>query len=98
MTVDDTASYPNLIITKIFQDIQSRSPRQPFSIATGDYIFASNSGGQAPMQLDKYLDARANYTNPLFPAMGNHECTGYTTRIAARARRRERTAQYPGTT
>src|SRR4051812_44567241 len=62
MTVDDTAAYPNVIITKIFQDLEAASPRPLFSISTGDYMFASNSGGQAGFQLDKYLTARTGYS------------------------------------
>ncbi|HVO29179.1 MAG TPA: metallophosphoesterase, partial [bacterium] len=78
MTVDDTASYPTLIITRIFQALEAASPRPFFAVTTGDYMFASNGGGQAGPQLDKYVTARESFTNPVFPAMGNHECTGYT--------------------
>ena len=77
-TPDDTASYPSLIITKIFQAFDAANPRPPFVIATGDYIFSTNAGATANAQLDKYLNARDGFRNPVFPAMGNHECTGYT--------------------
>ena len=33
---------------------------------------------QAGPQLDIYLQARARFPGPLFPALGNHECTGAT--------------------
>src|SRR5262249_51192648 len=54
------------------------SPRPGFSIATGDYQFASTSGSESGPQLDLYLQARAHFSNQAFPAMGNHECTGAT--------------------
>ncbi len=47
-------------------------------MTTGDYMFASTGGTQAGPQLDLYLAARADFSGPLFPAMGNHECTGAT--------------------
>src|SRR5262249_2350483 len=42
------------------------------------YVFAKPSGNQASPQLDLYLTARAAFSNIVFPAMGNHECNGYT--------------------
>jgi hypothetical protein len=75
---DDTSGYPTAIITQIYKDIQALSPRPLFGVATGDYMFASTTGGQAQPQLDLYEGALKNYTGILFPAMGNHECTGYT--------------------
>jgi hypothetical protein len=54
------------------------SPPPPFAIATGDYMFAKPAVGQAGPQLDLYLAARTRYPNPVFPALGNHECTGAT--------------------
>jgi hypothetical protein len=77
-TQDDTADYPTPIISRIFSDVQAASPRPPFAISTGDYVFASPDGGEAAAQLDLYLTARAAYTSAVFPAMGNHECTGAT--------------------
>jgi hypothetical protein len=41
-------------------------------------MFANPTGTQGAAQLDLYLAARAPFTNVIFPAMGNHECTGYT--------------------
>src|SRR5215470_3618656 len=76
--VDDTAGYPTGIITKIFQDLEAASPRPGFTVATGDYQFSSSNGTQAGPQLDLYLQARAAFSNAEYPAMGNHECTGYT--------------------
>lgn len=74
--LDDTKGYPTAIITRIFQDVQSTGA--PFAIATGDYMFAATSGGQASVQLGLYLGARNGYSNVVFPALGNHECTGAT--------------------
>jgi hypothetical protein len=76
--VDDTSGYPTAIITKIFQDMASMSPRPTFGVSTGDYMFATPGNGTAAPQLSLYLQARASFTNTMFPAMGNHECNGYT--------------------
>ena len=75
---DDTAGYPTGIITTIFGDVQALSPRPSFVVTTGDYMFAGANGTQGVAQLDKYLAARAGYAGVLFPALGNHECTGAT--------------------
>jgi hypothetical protein len=76
--VDDTSGYPTSVITKIFQDMQGMSPPPTFGVSTGDYMFATPGKGNASPQLDLYVTARGNYSNTMFPAMGNHECTGYT--------------------
>ena len=73
---DDTAHYPTPIITKIWQDIATSAP--DFAVSTGDYQFSNPSNSQAAAQLDLYMTARAQFPNKLYPAMGNHECTGYT--------------------
>src|SRR5580698_1710588 len=77
-SVDDTTNYPTAIITKIFQDIQSATPAVQFAIGTGDYQYASITGSEQAPQIAKYMTARAAYSGPFYPAMGNHECTGYT--------------------
>ncbi len=77
-SVDDTAAYPTAVITTIFQDLQAENPRPSFAIGTGDYQFSSNGSTQTSPQLDLYLQARSQFSNPEFPAMGNHECTGAT--------------------
>jgi hypothetical protein len=77
-SVDDTAGYPTTIIQKIFGDIQAASPRPSFAVSTGDYQFATPGKGTSASQLDIYMTARAAYSNVVFPAMGNHECNGYT--------------------
>jgi hypothetical protein len=77
-TVDGTASYPTDVIDELYADLEALVPRPQFVLSTGDYLFASEGSGQASAQLDLYLLARARYAGPLFPAMGNHECTGAT--------------------
>jgi hypothetical protein len=75
-SVDDTANYPTPIITKIFADIAA-TPAQ-FVVGTGDYQYASTTGSQQQPQVDLYMTARGGFTGPFYPAMGNHECTGFT--------------------
>jgi hypothetical protein len=77
-TENDTQSYPSAIITRIYARIESLSPRPLFAISTGDYLFAAPWGTDGATQLDLYLAARSRYSGTLFPAMGNHECTGFT--------------------
>ncbi len=81
-TVDDTGGYPANIITTIYAGIRALEPRPSMVLSTGDYVFAStpSRGGdsQAGPQLDIYMQARARFPGPLFPALGNHECTGAT--------------------
>ncbi len=76
--IDDTPNYPTAIITKIFQDVEALSPRPPFVIGTGDYQFTSLTGGEQQTQLGYYQAARQLYSGVYWPAMGNHECDGYT--------------------
>jgi hypothetical protein len=75
---DDTAGYPTAIITQIYSHIDALSPRPSFAVSTGDYQFAAPAGAEGATQLDLYLGARAKYSGTVFPAMGNHECTGFT--------------------
>jgi hypothetical protein len=76
---DDTAAYPTNVVAQIFASIEATAPHPSFVVATGDYVFASNGpSGQAGPQFDLYLRARASFQGPLFPALGNHECTGAT--------------------
>jgi Calcineurin-like phosphoesterase len=81
-TVDDTAGYPVGIITAIFAGLRAVEPRPALAVSTGDYLFAStpprDGDSQAGPQLDIYMQARARFPGPLFPALGNHECTGAT--------------------
>jgi hypothetical protein len=77
-TIDDTSGYPTNIIGPIYQHMAAMSPPPPFAIATGDYMFSNTYSNTAGPQLDLYLAARNAYPNPVFPALGNHECTGAT--------------------
>jgi hypothetical protein len=54
------------------------SPPPSFGVSTGDYMFATPGKGNAAPQLNLYIQARGGFPNTMFPAMGNHECTGYT--------------------
>jgi hypothetical protein len=76
--IDDTSGYPTPIITKIYADIETLSPRPEFVVTTGDYMFASPSGNAGAAQIAVYNQAAQQFTGPIFAAMGNHECTGAT--------------------
>jgi hypothetical protein len=76
--VDDTAGYPSQIIGTIFGDIAALTPMPSFVVATGDYQFASITKTDQAAQVALFVAASAKYPGPLFPAMGNHECNGYT--------------------
>ena len=77
---DDLNGYPAGVITKIWGDVEAVSPHPDFATSTGDYMFAgpTTTPNTVDAQLDKYLAARSQYTNAVFAAMGNHECTGAT--------------------
>ncbi|MDB4956466.1 MAG: hypothetical protein JWO36_4035 [Myxococcales bacterium] len=77
--IDGTSHYPKTIITKIYADMEAESPKPDFAVTTGDYMFARTNGTQATPQMDMYLNARAQFTGPVYYALGNHECTGATT-------------------
>jgi hypothetical protein len=75
--LDDTANYPTGVVRQIWMDVEAEGV--PFAVTTGDYMFASaTTGTQVGPQLDLYLGARSMYSGTVYPAMGNHECTGYT--------------------
>lgn len=78
-SIDDTKLYPTAVIQQIWMDVQAETPRPPFALTTGDYLFARPTGAQAAPQLDLYLGAQSAYQNIVFHALGNHECTGATT-------------------
>jgi hypothetical protein len=78
MNPDDTAGYPTQIVTQIWGEVEAETPHPAFTVTTGDYMFASTSGAEVGPQLDLYLGARASYSGFVYPAMGNHECNGYT--------------------
>jgi hypothetical protein len=74
--IDDTAAYPTALVDKIWQDIEATSPRPAFALTVGNYVFASPTGDQAAAQLGIYLGASKAFSGPLYPAMGDMECTG----------------------
>jgi hypothetical protein len=76
--LNDSDGYPTTVITKIFDDLEALSPRPQFVIATGDYMFATATGTAGPAQMAKFVAASQHFSGPLFAAMGNQECTGYT--------------------
>jgi hypothetical protein len=76
--IDDTAGYPTAVITKIYQDMEGFSPRPMFGVSTGDYMYVTPGSGNSGPQVSLYTTARGNFSNVMFPAMGNHECNGYT--------------------
>lgn len=76
---NQTSQYPTSTITQIYQDIDALNPKPQFVLTTGDYMFSSKNGTANAPQLAKYTSAAANYHGgPVFPVVGNHECTGYT--------------------
>jgi Calcineurin-like phosphoesterase len=97
-TVDDTAAYPVDVITAIYGDVAALEPRPTFVVSTGDYMFAAtpprNGDSQAGAQLDLYMQARARFPGALFPAMGNHECTGATSSNCGAGSQSGMTANY----
>jgi hypothetical protein len=73
---NDTSGYPSAIISRIFSLAQSNGAQ--FLIGTGDYMFATQASA-VTAQVSLFQKAEANYTaGPIYLAMGNHECTGYT--------------------
>lgn len=78
VAIDDTADYPTAVVSKIYATLDALVPRPTFAVSTGDYQYTSLSGNTGPAQVDLYVSARAGYRGVLFPAMGNHECTGLT--------------------
>jgi hypothetical protein len=76
--MDDVAGYPTAVVSRIYRSMSAFTPAPTFAIATGDYQFASASSDTAFAQVALYLQARALFPGALFPAMGNHECTGAT--------------------
>lgn len=76
--LDDTAHYPSDIVRQIWVAVEAEQPHPAFAVTTGDYMFASTTTHEQMPQLDLYLGARAAYRGMVYPALGNHECDGYT--------------------
>jgi hypothetical protein len=68
-------AYPSAILSSIFTLMQSHGAQ--FAIGTGDYMYADNAS-QVAAQVPLFQQAQAGFTNPIYLAMGNHECTGFT--------------------
>jgi hypothetical protein len=74
---NDTANYPQAVVTGLFQQIAAQSPQ--FVVGTGDYMFASSTNSTAvDAQLAMLLAAEQGFAGPVYHALGNHECTGAT--------------------
>ncbi len=73
---NDTQGYPTQIVTGIYNDLAASTPVPSFVVTTGDYQFASTNSPECAIQIGLYVTARAAYKNPVFPTLGNHECTG----------------------
>lgn len=78
VNLDDTANYPTDIVRQIWSDVEADAPHVQFAVSTGDYMFASTDGHEQDAQLDLYLGARMSFEGVVYPALGNHECNGYT--------------------
>jgi hypothetical protein len=76
--LDDTAHYPTDIVGAIWTAVEAEAPAPAFAVTTGDYMFAATTTHEQGPQLDLYLGARAAYHGVVYPALGNHECDGYT--------------------
>lgn len=74
---NDTANYPTVVVTGLFQQIAAQSPQ--FVVGTGDYMFASSTAtSTVDAQLALLLQAEQGFSGPIYHALGNHECTGAT--------------------
>lgn len=76
--LDDTAHYPTDIVKTIWTAVEAEVPHPAFAVTTGDYIFAATTQHEQGPQLDLYLAAREAFHGIVYPAIGNHECDGYT--------------------
>jgi hypothetical protein len=76
---NDNGGYPTTIIQTIYQDLENLNPKPQFIITTGDYQYDDPGSGNAAIQIGYYKTASQTWTGgPIFSAMGNHECNGYT--------------------
>jgi hypothetical protein len=74
---DDTANFPDTIISAIFAGLQSKGVT--FSVDAGDHCFQSTtaSGAACHAQFLRFMnDMNANYSGTLIPTLGNHEACG----------------------
>jgi hypothetical protein len=75
---NDTASYPDTILSAIFAGLQSKG--MTVAVDAGDHCFQSStsSGSYCHTQFVSHFmaDLSANYSGKLLPTMGNHEGCG----------------------
>ncbi|HEX3772723.1 MAG TPA: lamin tail domain-containing protein [Polyangiaceae bacterium] len=75
---NDTASYPDTILSAIFAGLQAQGV--PLTIDVGDHCFQSStsSGSYCHTQFVSHFmaDRSANYSGTLLPTLGNHEACG----------------------
>jgi hypothetical protein len=76
--IDDDQGYPRAIIEGIYRGLAGLTPRPAFAVATGDYQYATPGGASAGRQVGFYAEAMRLFPGPVFAAMGNHECNGWT--------------------
>jgi hypothetical protein len=72
---DPATGYPTQVLTGIFNLAQQKGAK--FMVGTGDYMYADTQA-QVDAQLALFGQAHAGFSGPLYLAMGNHECNGYT--------------------
>lgn len=75
---DDVSGYPTAIIQQIYHSIEASNPHPDFVVTTGDYMYATPGKKRANPQAILYVKAAQEFSGQVFPAIGNHECTGYT--------------------
>jgi hypothetical protein len=73
--LNDTSGYPSTPLGGIFKLAEARGAE--FVVGTGDYMFASNQA-TVDAQVQLFKQAASSFTRPIYLAMGNHECNGYT--------------------
>jgi hypothetical protein len=73
--VNATTAYPTDVVTAIFTQAQARGAQ--FAVGTGDYMFAK-SASAVDAQVALLQQAESSFHGPVYHALGNHECTGYT--------------------
>jgi hypothetical protein len=74
-TEDDYMDYPTTTIGPIFSDIQGQTARPVLVVGTGDYQYSeATNDNAANQQVQIFMQSRATFSGPFFPAMGNHEC------------------------
>jgi Calcineurin-like phosphoesterase len=76
--IDDDQGYPRAVIEGIYRDLAELTPQPAFAVTTGDYQYATPGSASASVQVGLYAQAQRLFQGPVFAAMGNHECNGWT--------------------